>query len=109
MAGRHDRSSRLSAPASRMRSGRVDAPASRPAPAIAAPEPGSVDVLSDVLRTVRLTGAVFFPMDASSPWVDEVPAAAELRRSCCLARNTSCRITSSGEADAGPRSAVRRR
>jgi AraC-like DNA-binding protein len=33
-----------------------------------------VDVLSDVLRTVRLTGALFFPMTTSSPWVDEVPA-----------------------------------
>jgi AraC-like DNA-binding protein len=31
------------------------------------------DVLSDVLRTVRLTGALFFPMETSSPWVDEVP------------------------------------
>jgi AraC-like DNA-binding protein len=36
-----------------------------------------MDVLSDVLRTVRLSGAVFFPMDVSSPWVDEVPAASE--------------------------------
>jgi AraC-like DNA-binding protein len=34
-----------------------------------------MDVLSDVLRTVRLTGALFFPMEVSSPWIDEVPAA----------------------------------
>jgi AraC-like DNA-binding protein len=34
-------------------------------------------VLSDVLRTVRLTGALFFPMEVSSPWVDEVPNAAD--------------------------------
>jgi len=34
-----------------------------------------VDVLSDVLRTVRLTGALFFPLEASSPWADEIPAA----------------------------------
>jgi AraC-like DNA-binding protein len=34
-----------------------------------------VDVLSDVLRTVKLTGAVFFPLETSSPWVDDVPAA----------------------------------
>ena len=34
-----------------------------------------MDVLSDVLRTVRLTGALFFPLKASSPWVDEVPPA----------------------------------
>ncbi|MCG3202055.1 MAG: IS5 family transposase IS4811 [Gammaproteobacteria bacterium] len=31
------------------------------------------DTLSDVLRTVRLTGAVFFDIDASSPWVAEAP------------------------------------
>jgi AraC-like DNA-binding protein len=35
-----------------------------------------MDVLSDVLRTIRLTGAVFFPMETSSPWADEIPAAA---------------------------------
>jgi AraC-like DNA-binding protein len=55
VAGRHDLPSEISAPAS-------DA---------------VVDVLSDVLRTVRLTGAVFFPMEVSSPWVDEVPDAAQ--------------------------------
>jgi AraC-like DNA-binding protein len=37
----------------------------------------STDVLSDVLQAVRLTGAVFFPMETSSPWSDEVPAATE--------------------------------
>jgi AraC-like DNA-binding protein len=30
-------------------------------------------VLSDVLRAVRLTGAVFFLVEASSPWVMELP------------------------------------
>ena len=34
-----------------------------------------VDILSDVLRTVRLTGALFFPLQASSPWADEIPSA----------------------------------
>jgi AraC-like DNA-binding protein len=34
-----------------------------------------VDVLSDVLRTVNLTGALFFRLEASSPWADEIPAA----------------------------------
>jgi AraC-like DNA-binding protein len=38
-------------------------------------EASKVDVLSDVLRTVRLTGALFFPMETSSPWVDQVPQA----------------------------------
>ena len=32
------------------------------------------DTLSDVLRAVRLTGAVFFAVDASAPWVAETPA-----------------------------------
>jgi AraC-like DNA-binding protein len=34
----------------------------------------SVDTLSEVLRAVRLTGAVFFSVDASAPWVAETPA-----------------------------------
>lgn len=33
------------------------------------------DTLSDVLRAVRLTGAVFFAVDASAPWVAETPEA----------------------------------
>ena len=32
-----------------------------------------VDVLSDVLRAVRLSGAVFFDFDLSAPWVLEAP------------------------------------
>jgi AraC-like DNA-binding protein len=42
---------------------------------LAAPASEEIDVLSDVLRTVRLTGALFFPMEVSSPWVDEIPDA----------------------------------
>lgn len=34
-----------------------------------------MDALSDVLRTVRLTGAVFFDVQATEPWVAEAPAA----------------------------------
>jgi AraC-like DNA-binding protein len=48
------------------------------APASAARDPAGVDPLSDVLRTVRLTGAVFFHVEASSPWVIEVPEGAAL-------------------------------
>jgi AraC-like DNA-binding protein len=33
-----------------------------------------LDTLSDVLRAIRLTGAVFFAVDASAPWVAETPA-----------------------------------
>jgi AraC-like DNA-binding protein len=40
--------------------------------------PSSADVLSDVLRSVRLTGAVYFDFELSSPWVAEAPAAREI-------------------------------
>jgi len=33
------------------------------------------DALSDVLRAVRLKGAVFFDVDAGAPWAAEAPAA----------------------------------
>lgn len=33
-----------------------------------------MDALSDVLQTVRLTGAIFFDVQASEPWVAETPA-----------------------------------
>jgi AraC-like DNA-binding protein len=36
------------------------------------------DVLSDVLRAVRLKGAVFFDFELSSPWVAEAPPAREI-------------------------------
>ena len=39
----------------------------------------TADVLSDVLSAVRLTGAVFFDNEMSSPWVAEAPA------SCAIA------------------------
>jgi AraC-like DNA-binding protein len=38
----------------------------------------SADTLSDVLRAVRLTGAVFVAVDASAPWVAETPPAREI-------------------------------
>ena len=37
-----------------------------------------MDTLSDVLRAVRLTGAVFFDVKAASPWVAETPPARQL-------------------------------
>ena len=36
------------------------------------------DVLSDVLRAVRLTGAVYFDNELSSPWVTAVPPSREI-------------------------------
>src|SRR5688572_23512058 len=41
-----------------------------------APASGLVDVLSDVLRTVRLTGSMFFLVESSPPWATLAPAAA---------------------------------
>ena len=37
-----------------------------------------VDVLSDVLRAVRLTGAVFFDFDLSAPWAIEAPKSSDI-------------------------------
>ena len=36
------------------------------------------DVLSDVLQSVRLTGAVYFDFELSSPWVAEAPPSREI-------------------------------
>src|SRR3954454_17045375 len=36
------------------------------------------DTLSDVLRAVRLTGAIFFAIDGSAPWVVETPPSREI-------------------------------
>src|SRR5215212_2321509 len=41
----------------------------------AAPSP---DVLSDVLRSVRLTGAVYFDFELSSPWVAQAPPSRDI-------------------------------
>src|SRR6185436_4358980 len=38
----------------------------------------SRDTLSDVLRAVRLRGAVFYYIEGASPWVAEAPAAREI-------------------------------
>jgi AraC-like DNA-binding protein len=38
----------------------------------------STDTLSDVLRAVRLTGACFFDVHATAPWVAETPSAREI-------------------------------
>lgn len=40
----------------------------------------SHDTLSDLLRAVRLRGAIFFYVDGISPWVAEAPAAREIAR-----------------------------
>jgi len=40
---------------------------------------GAVDPLSDVLRSVKLTGALFFAVDASAPWCVDVPPTDDYR------------------------------
>ena len=45
------------------------------APGAASAQPVGKDPLSEVLRTVKLTGALFFLVDATSPWGVEVPHA----------------------------------
>ena len=35
----------------------------------------ATDTLSNVLHTVRMTGALFFVLECTTPWVDEVPEA----------------------------------
>lgn len=40
--------------------------------------PGAADVLSDVLRVIHLSGAVFFHADAAAPWAARTVSAAEL-------------------------------
>ena len=41
----------------------------------------ATDVLSDVLRAVRLTGAVFFDFELTSPWVAEAPPSSQIAAS----------------------------
>ena len=38
-----------------------------------------MDVLSEVLRGVRLTGAVFFDIEATAPWAVASPSTDEIR------------------------------
>jgi AraC-like DNA-binding protein len=38
----------------------------------------TTDVLSDVLRAVRLTGAIYFDFDLSDPWVAEAPPSRDI-------------------------------
>jgi AraC-like DNA-binding protein len=72
MAHAHDRPSESVAVSSTLR---------RPSPLLLAESPANyvgpvgADPLSQVLRTVKLTGALFFMVDATSPWGIEVPHA----------------------------------
>lgn len=55
------------------RSSEQDAPASG-----SSPTPSPTDVLSDVLRSIRLSGAVYFDFELTSPWVAEAPPSRDI-------------------------------
>jgi len=75
MGSRHDRTSEFLAARS-VKQPQLARSSPTPAPeSAAAGESAATDPLSDVLRTVKLTGALFFRLDVSSPWVVEVPHA----------------------------------
>src|SRR5215469_12655627 len=48
----------------------------KPVPCPPSECPPAPDVLSDVLRSIRLTGAVFFSVEAVAPWAFDGPATA---------------------------------
>ncbi|UWU17322.1 AraC family transcriptional regulator (plasmid) [Rhizobium sullae] len=76
MVQAHDRTSLSLAASSKMLDGRgCDGP-SAAAESRAQHRPLGTDPLSDVLGTVKLTGALFFLVEASFPWGLEVPHAA---------------------------------
>ncbi|NVK42942.1 MAG: AraC family transcriptional regulator [Oceanospirillaceae bacterium] len=63
----------------------------------------AMDVLSDVLHSVRLTGSMLFVVDASSPWISQAPAA-DLFSSTVLPGSRhiiSYHIVTQGHCDAG--------
>ena len=75
MVPAHDRTSWLLAASSTMlRQDRTTDAATTAGLPVSCDAPG-IDPLSDVLRTVKLTGALFFMVDASFPWGVEVPRA----------------------------------
>ncbi|HLS55433.1 MAG TPA: AraC family transcriptional regulator [Zeimonas sp.] len=67
----HDRSSGSHGTASRAstKPGRPESAAARPGPV------EELDILSDVLRSVRLTGSMFFLVEARAPWSTRAPRA----------------------------------
>ncbi|HJS38586.1 MAG TPA: AraC family transcriptional regulator [Burkholderiales bacterium] len=56
---------------------RHDAASAKLAQPSVANDPAAGDPLSDVLRAVKLSGALFFLVDASSPWGVKVPTASD--------------------------------
>jgi AraC-like DNA-binding protein len=74
VARHHDQSSELLDRASNVPPAAAPSGGTQP-PEVTTGGGAEVDVLSDVLRAVKLTGALFFPLHASSPWADGIPPA----------------------------------
>jgi len=70
--------------------------------------PSAFDVLSDVLRCVRLTGSMLFLVDARSPWMSWAPKAEAFRRAVLPASQhlISYHIVTQGNCWAGLRDAA---
>ena len=75
MARSHDRATESQAPASRTDPGLEALLDDAATDALASPGEWRSDLLSDVLRAVKLTGALFFAVDAAHPWGVDVPRA----------------------------------
>jgi AraC-like DNA-binding protein len=75
MAEHHDQASESLAAQSGVCPQAVCAPPAVPDGSVLAGEAVEHDLLSDVLRVVKLSGALFFVVDASSPWAVDVPRA----------------------------------
>src|SRR5918995_3175145 len=75
MAHSHDRASESPALSSVVSPQPASPPGSSASDQTIAGPPARKDPLSEVLRTVKLTGALFFLVDATSPWGVEVPHA----------------------------------
>ncbi|MEX2128169.1 MAG: AraC family transcriptional regulator [Xanthobacteraceae bacterium] len=75
MSGRHDRASESLAAPSVVQPPLAGSSVTLAPESAVAGDPAAHDPLSDVLRMVKLTGALFFLVDASSPWALEVPRA----------------------------------
>ena len=71
VAPANDRASAMLDAASEISAGLAQRRAERPN--VRRKRPMSADPLSDVLKTVRLTGAIFFDVTANAPWVAEQP------------------------------------
>lgn len=109
MSGHHDRTSGSLAASSIVPMHGAQVP-SAAQPVTAPTEAPAGDPLSDVLRTVKLNAALFFVVDASSPWSIAVPHASAFAPIILPRAQHTCRTTwSLAGKDGSPCGASRRR